>query len=369
MIAGRVGAAYHVRPMDPHRPDDPETSRDSPPERDPDVPDHASRARVGDELLGRVLALVRHLRTHCPWDARQTPRSLRPYLLEEAHETADAVLAGDDDELSGELGDLLLNVAFQVVLAEERGAFDGPAVVRRLEAKMRERHPHVYGDAEEAPDWEQMKARERADADRERAAADRERGAVDRERAEADRERGASGQATDDEGPPPSPLAGIPDALEPVSRSLRVQQRAAAVGFDWPDASGALDKLAEEIEELRELARGRAGDGGPEPSAADGAGAPEAGGPAGRHPGGTVPDPEVEEEVGDLLFAAVNVARLSGVHPSTALARATRKFEARFAELARRAWERSVDLEEASLEEMERLWREVKGNEDDAAPL
>lgn len=290
-----------------------------------DAPDHAARARAGDELLGRVLALVRHLRTHCPWDARQTPRSLRPYLLEEAHETADAVLAGSDDELSGELGDLLLNVAFQVVLAEERGAFDGPAVVRRLEAKMRERHPHVYGDAEEAPDWEQMKARERAEAGGERTA--------------ADRDGDASGEATDDGGPPPSPLAGIPDGLEPVSRSLRVQQRAAAVGFDWPDASGALDKLAEEIQELRELARGRAGD------------------------GGTVPDPEVEEEVGDLLFAAVNVARLAGVHPSTALARATRKFEARFAELARRARERSVDLEEASLEEMEALWREVKAGE------
>jgi uncharacterized protein YabN with tetrapyrrole methylase and pyrophosphatase domain len=351
--------------MGPDRPEDPETRHAPSPHRGPDgpapgggdatdgapddTPDHAARARAGDELLGRILPLVRHLRSHCPWDARQTPRSLRPYLLEEAHETADAGLAGDDDELSGELGDLLLNVAFQVVLAEERGAFDGPAVVRRLEAKMRERHPHVYGDAEEAPDWEQMKARERAEAERQRTA--------------ADRERGASGEATDDGKPPPSPLAGIPDALEPVSRSLRVQQRAAAVGFDWPDASGALDKLSEEIEELRDLPRRRAGDGGPEPSAADGAGAPDAGGPAGRHPGGTVPDPEVEEEVGDLLFAAVNVARLAGVHPSTALARATRKFEARFAELARRARERSVDLQEASLEEMEALWREVKAGE------
>lgn len=314
--------------MDPHRPDDPAPSPDDDTARDDaprDAPDHAARARAGDELLGRVLALVRHLRTHCTWDARQTPRSLRPYLLEEAHETADAVLAGDDDELSGELGDLLLNVAFQVVLAEERGAFDGPAVVRRLEAKMRDRHPHVYGDAEEAPDWERLKARERAEADRERAV--------------ADRAKGAPGEAADEGGAPPSPLAGIPDGLEPVSRSLRVQQRAAAVGFDWPDASGALDKLAEEIGELRELAAGRA-------------------------TGGTVPDPEVEEEVGDLLFAAVNVARLSGVHPSAALARATRKFEARFAELTRRAGERSVDLGEASLEEMEALWREVKADED-----
>lgn len=294
-----------------------------------DVPEHATRAEAGDALLARVLALVRHLRAHCPWDARQTPRSLRPYLLEEAHETADAVLAGDDDELAGELGDLLLNVAFQVVLAEERGAFDAPEVVGRLEAKMRERHPHVYGDAEEAPDWEELKARERTAGDA-------------------------------------SP-AGVPEELEPFSRSLRVQQRAAAVGFDWPDAGGALDKLVEEVEELRALAEARAADGasggGREANRDESPAAAGTGGPPAPHPGGTVPDPEVEGEVGDLLFSAVNVARLSGVHPSAALARATRKFEVRFAELARRARERSVDLEEASLEEMETLWREVKAEE------
>lgn len=345
-----MGAAYYGRPMGPDRPENPETSHDPSADRGPDdsppgphgapedLPDHAARARAGDEMLGRVLALVRHLRARCPWDARQTPRSLRPYLLEEAHETADAVLAGDDDELAGELGDLLLNVAFQVVLGEERGAFDGPGVVRRLEGKMRDRHPHVYGDAEEAPDWEQMKARERPPAPADRA-----------DEAAA------------------SPLAGIPEGLEPLSRSLRVQQRAAAVGFDWPDASGALDKLVEEIEEVRRAAaRDGHGEGrteGPDGGGGDGNGGSD--GTAGRapHPGGAVPDPEVEEEVGDLLFAAVNVARLSGVHPSTALARATRKFEARFGRLARRARQRSIDLAEASLEEMETLWRDVKGEE------
>ena len=300
--------------MDPEAPDPPEAARDVPADRpSDDGPDHAARARTGDEILGRTLALVRHLRAHCPWDAEQTPRSLRPYLLEEAHETADAVLAGDDEELAGELGDLLLNVAFQIVLAEERGAFDGADVVRGLEAKMRARHPHVYGDAEEPPDWEASKAAERPAAD--------------------------------------APVAGVPGELEPLSRSLRVQQRAAAVGFDWPDVTGALDKLAEEIRELR-----RAG------TAAGVADGGEAAAP-GPRPGGTVPDDAVEEEVGDLLFAAVNVARLSGVHPSGALARATRKFEDRFGELARRARERSVDLGEASLQEMEALWREVKTEE------
>lgn len=339
--------------MGPEQPEKPEADHGFSADRGPDdPPDHAARARAGDELLGRALALVRHLRAHCPWDARQTPRSLRPYLLEEAHETADAVLTGDDDGLAGELGDLLLNVAFQVVLAEERGAFDGSEVVRRLEAKMRDRHPHVYGDAREAPDWEEMKIRERKAGSSVRA---------DGARLEVEADSGESRAAADADGEP-SPFAGIPAGLEALSRSLRVQQRAAAVGFDWPDADGALEKLAEEIRELRRAVSGRAhGD----PDTANEDGPPVDAAAPGPRPGGTVPDPAVEEEVGDLLFAAVNVARLSGVHPDAALTRATRKFEARFGELVRRARKRSVDLEEASLEEMEAIWRDVKAGEDD----
>ena len=122
---------------------------------------HAQRAREGDEALGRALALVRFLRERCPWDAKQTPNTLRPYLLEEAHEVADAIRSGDDEGLAGELGDLLLNVAFQIVLAEERGAFDAQGVTEALEAKMETRHPHVYGDADAPPDWEALKAAER----------------------------------------------------------------------------------------------------------------------------------------------------------------------------------------------------------------
>ncbi|MFW6200860.1 MAG: nucleoside triphosphate pyrophosphohydrolase [Gemmatimonadota bacterium] len=336
--------------MDSDAPDGPEASPDISTGGQPGLPDHAASRREGDELLGRTLALVRHLRAHCPWDARQTPLSLRPYLLEEAHETADAVLAGDDHELAGELGDLLLNVAFQVVLAEERGAFDGPEVVRRLEAKMRDRHPHVYGDAEEAPDWEAMKARERRQA----------RGSSAPVALDADLD--GTADTTSDVA---SPLAGVPDGLEPVSRSLRIQQRAAAVGFDWPDAAGALDKLIEEVEELRELARAPVDGVSEGHGEVDPAHAPLASEAAGSdpRPGGIVPDPAVEEEVGDLLFAAVNVARLAGVHPSPALARATRKFEARFAELARRARERDLNLGDVSLEEMELIWREVKADE------
>ena len=159
-------------------------------------PPHLSRAEPGDSLLGRSLALVRFLRERCPWDARQDPRSLRPYLLEEAHEVADAIAAEDDDALPGELGDLLLNVAFQIVLAEEREAFESRDVLERLESKMRDRHPHIYGDAESPPDWEALKAELRA----------------------------GHGERTE---PDADVFEGVPMALEPLSRALRVQDRMA----------------------------------------------------------------------------------------------------------------------------------------------
>lgn len=313
---------------------------------DPDGrPAHADRARPADDLLGRSLALVRFLRDGCPWDARQTPESLRPYLLEEAHETADAVRAGDDDELAGELGDLLLNVAFQIVLAEERGAFGPGDVVRRLEAKMEARHPHVYGDADEPPDWEETKARERSASSA-----------------------GPAEPADGDSSPPPS-------GLEPLSRALRVQQRAAALGFEWPSAGGALEKLREEIGELEEALQGRdatavpgvpsgdadGGGSGASPSDAGGSG-PDAGRAAGA--GGTVPGGELEEEVGDLLLAAVTVARHASVHPMRALERATRKFERRFRALVRRADGEGLDLGRASVDELEALWGRVKEEEE-----
>ena len=314
------------------------------------LPAHAGDARPGDELLARSLALVRFLRRECPWDARQTPESLRPYLLEEAHETADAILEGDDRALAGELGDLLLNVAFQIVVAEERGAFGAGDVVRRLEAKMEARHPHVYGDAEEPPDWEETKARERA-ADRAppdgRTAGGGPPAPGDEPSTGGDRGDpagvdGVDGQAGD-------PFQGIPGGLEALSRSLRVQQRAAARGFDWPDVSGAVGKLREEIRELEELLEGAEGR----------AGGRAAGGVDARA-GGTVPGAALEEEVGDLLFAAVNVARLASVHPAGALRRAEGKFRGRYREMVHRARERGLDPREASLEEMEAIWREVK---------
>lgn len=269
------------------------------------------RALEGDETLARALALVRYLREHCDWDARQTPVSLLPYLLEEAHEVADTVRRGDDADLPGELGDLLLNLAFQVVLAEERRTFGAPEVIDALEAKMVARHPHVYGDAQEPPDWETLKAEERA--------------ATDGPRSEND------------------PLAGIPTGLEPLSRALRLQDRAAGVGFDWPDAAGAIDKLREEIGELETLL----GDTRPaSPSSA-----------------GRAPESAVAEEAGDLLFAAVNVCRLAGVHPLPALDAANAKFSRRFRALLTRARHRGLDVRSAGLEALDGIWDEVKADE------
>ena len=246
--------------------------------------------------LDRALDLVRFLRANCEWDAAQTPLSLLPYLLEEAHETADAVAGGDDQSLTSELGDLLLNVAFQIVLAEERVAFTAEDVVGTLEAKMRRRHPHLYGDGPRV-DWATLKGQERE----------------------------AAGGAQ-------SILHGVADGLDPLTRAYRLQERVATVGFDWPDAKGALEKVREEVEEVTEHLHRPASD-------------------------------DIEDEIGDLLFAVVNLARLSAVHPLTAMLRANAKFSLRFAALEEMASERGVVLGDAGLDELEALWVEAKRRE------
>jgi MazG family protein len=248
-------------------------------------------------ILDRAVDLVRFLRANCEWDAAQTPDSLLPFLLEEAHEVADAVADRDEKNLTGELGDLLLNVAFQIILAEERGAFSGNDVVRTLEAKMRRRHPHLYGDGPKVP-WEELKKAERDDAHDE----------------------------------PKSVLTGLPRGLDPLSRAHRIQDRVAAVGFDWKDFHGPLAKVGEEIDEVTDAI-----------AAADHA--------------------AIEDEIGDLLFAVVNLARHVRVHPTTALQRSNAKFVTRFESLEDVARDRSVILGEASLEQLDELWDEVKRRE------
>jgi len=164
-------------------------------------------------VLDRALALARFLRDGCPWDAAQTPATLQPYLLEEAHEAAEAIMAGDSAALAGELGDLLLNLAFQIVMAEEAGAFGRADVVAALEQKMRRRHPHLYGDGPRES-WADLKARERV-------------------------------------GAPAGILDGVGRGLDPLLAAYRLQARAAEVGFDWSDWRGAWDKVREEVDEVR----------------------------------------------------------------------------------------------------------------------
>lgn len=244
----------------------------------------------GPGSLDRALALVRFLRVECPWDRRQTAESLIPYLLEETHEVVDAILDGDAHELEGELGDLLLNLAFQVVVAEEKGELDAASVYGRLERKMIARHPHLFGDGERQ-EWEELKAAERK--------------------------------------PGASVLSGLATGLDPLTKAHRVQERVAAVGFDWEDYHGAFDKVREELEEVRQAI-----DDGEEDA--------------------------VVEEVGDLLFATVNLARLAGAHPTTALARANRKFQDRFERLEGLAAERGIDMPTAGLAVLDELWEELK---------
>ena len=245
--------------------------------------------------LEETLALMKDLRRRCEWDAAQTHESLRPYLLEEAYEVDDAIRSGDDQLLREELGDLLLQVLFHSVVAEERGAFDFGDVAEGFLRKMRSRHPHLY-EGGERQSWEGMKARKRD-----------------------------------------SIVDGLPAELPSLHRAFRLQDRAAGVGFDWPDATGAAEKVEEELAEVRaEVARGA------KPS--------EYG----------VPDERLEEELGDLLFAVVNLSRKLGVHPSLALDKANVKFAARFQSIERLARERGIDVRSAGLETLDGLWEEVK---------
>lgn len=268
------------------------TSEEPPTDGSPDPQPESSEEDEGPPLE-RALELVRFLRVHCPWDRAQTPVSLVPHLLEESHEVVEAIQEEDDDALEAELGDLLLNLAFQLVLGEERGAFSAGSVTARLEAKMKRRHPHLFGLGERRG-WEELKARERTD----------DRGVLD----------------------------GLARGLDPLTRAHRMQERVSGVGFDWSDHRGAWDKVSEELEEVRE--------------------ALEAG-----------EEEPLAEELGDLLFAVVNLVRLAGGHPTTALDRANRKFRRRFEALETLAAERGLALPEAGLEALDRLWDEVKARE------
>lgn len=252
--------------------------------------------------LEDTLSLMRDLRARCDWDRAQTHESLRPYLIEEAYEVDDAIRAGDDTKLREELGDLLLQVLFHAVVAEERGAFTMQDVAEGFITKMKGRHPHLYGDGVKQS-WEEMKAKRRA-----------------------------------------SIVDGLPADLPALHRAFRLQDRAAGVGFDWPDVDGPIQKVEEELLEVRdELQLSRPSEpGAPVEAKAHG---------------------RLEEEIGDLLFAVVNLSRKAGVHPALALDKANVKFARRFGTVEQMAAARGFKPGEASLDQLDALWDEVKGGE------
>jgi ATP diphosphatase len=265
-------------------------------------------ASLPSEPLARLLAVMAWLRDPhqgCPWDIEQTFRTIAPYTIEEAYEVADAIERDDMGALREELGDLLLQVVYHAQMASEAGSFDFTAVAAGVAAKMIDRHPHVFGDASIATaeaqtvSWEARKAAERA--------------------AKA----GSGAEA--------ATLDGIARALPALLRAEKIQKRAARVGFDWNATGPVIDKIEEELRELRaELEAG------------------------------AIDRDRVEDELGDVLFAVANLARHCKVDPEAALRSTNDKFERRFRHIERRLAETSRRPSDASLEEMERLWTEAK---------
>ena len=270
--------------------------------------------------IERLVGIMTRLRARdgCPWDREQTHATLKPFLLEETYELLEAIDSGSDREFVGELGDVLLQVIFHAQIAAEAGRFTIDDVAAAIADKLIRRHPHVFGsteveDADEVvANWERIKRSER----------------------EGSREH------------PVSALDGVPAELPALLRAQRIQEKASKTGFDWEHAGGALDKVAEEFEELRwEL------------------GAKERTSGAGDTTAGPGERARVEEEMGDLLFALVNTGRFLRLCPEEALRRAVAKFERRFRAVEERFRAAGGDLEEASLDEMDRVWEEVKESE------
>ncbi|MGF1461866.1 MAG: nucleoside triphosphate pyrophosphohydrolase [Maricaulaceae bacterium] len=270
----------------------------TPPSRDPE-----NRNEPGVNRLLALMARLRDPHTGCPWDVEQTFASIAPYTIEEAYEVADAIDRNALDELKSELGDLLLQVVFHAQMASEQGAFDFDAVAHAVTDKMIRRHPHVFGDVTaESPDgvvqtWEAIKAEERA-------------------------EQGRAQSVLDD----------VPLALPALLRALKLQKRAARVGFDWPETTDVIDKLREEVVELSEALAAR-------------------------------DDAHAFEEFGDLLFVIANLARKLRLDPEAALRAANAKFDRRFRHIEARLAETDRTPQDATLAEMEQYWVEAKYSE------
>jgi len=289
------------------------------------------------ERFERAVAIMHRLRAPggCPWDREQTFDSIKPFTLEETYEVLEAIDNRDWDELGGELGDLLLQVLFYAEMSKEQGTFSIDDVLDRLSTKLVQRHPHVFGDvqaetsSEVIRNWEAIKAEEK----KKRLAA-------------------GGGKSARGSEAPQSILAGVSPTMPSLLEAHKLSARAAHVGFDWPNVDGLFDKLHEETEELREQLKDFPAP-GPRPQARGiaGSGSPQ------------VPEAlraRMEEEVGDLLFVLVNIARYLSLDPESALKKTNRKFKRRFQwmEDQLRIFGRSPD--QATVEELESLWQQAK---------
>ena len=269
-----------------------------------------SAAARGIDRLIDIMARLRSPDGGCPWDLEQTFATIAPYTIEEAYEVADAIERDALDELPDELGDLLLQVVFHAQMAREADLFEFADVANRIGDKMVRRHPHVFGAVDATTpaavkiNWEDIKAAEKAESGRK----------------------------------PVSALDDVPTALPALVRAEKLQKRAARVGFDWPDAVDVLDKIEEEIRELRTAM-----------AASDASAATTASG--------------IGEEIGDLLFALVNLARRLDVDAETALRAANAKFTRRFRFIERSLADRDRNPKDATLDEMDALWDEAKAQE------
>lgn len=303
--------------------------------------------RQVDALLA-IMARLRDPVGGCPWDLEQTFATIAPYTLEEAYEVADAIQRSDLAGLKEELGDLLLQVVFHSQMASESGAFTFADVVESICTKMIRRHPHVFGTAEERaagakPDfWARIKAEERAEKAALRARLGRASG------------KAATTSALDarGEGPMASLLADVPLAMPALARAVKLQDKAAKVGFDWPSLGPVFDKMREELAEIEEVAL---------PADPRGAG------------GGDPPSPaehaRIEEELGDLLFVMANVARHLKLDPEAALRRANAKFTRRFQHIECRLAELGRTPAESTLAEMDGFWDEARAADKAGGPV
>jgi nucleoside triphosphate diphosphatase len=261
--------------------------------------------------LIEIMAALRTPKTGCPWDLEQDFSTIAPYTLEEAYEVADAIARNDLGDLQEELGDLLLQVVFHARMAQEQGAFDFGDVVEAITSKLIRRHPHVFGD-QEARDpgrvkglWEEIKAREK--------------------------EAKAAQKATQGKPAPDGALAGVPVALPALTRALKLQSKASRVGFDWNDPRAVLRKIRDEADEIEAALDDN--------------------------------DPGAAAEVGDLLFAAVNLARHLDADPEALLRQTNQKFERRFSAIEEALTMLGKAPQDATLAEMDALWDQAKARE------